>query len=226
MLSTYKIETFEDILKALKENPEWLEELRRIILTEELIALPQKFQRFLENDFKPLKLKVDKIDQDVKVLKEDVKVLKEDVEILKKDVKILKEDVAELKGDNFERKVRERAPSYFGRLIRRCRVLSIEDLAEVLEVAVEKGFISEDDKSKALDIDVVVTGILKSDKEQKVVLAAEISQRVDRVDVERAYERSLIIGKALALPALPVVIGKDTTEGAISKAEELNVTLI
>lgn len=226
MLSTYKIETFEDILKALKENPEWLEELRRIILTEELIALPRKFQRFLENDFKPLKLKVDKIDQDVKVLKEDVKVLKEDVEILKKDVKILKEDAAELKGDNFERKVRERAPSYFGRLIRRCRVLSIEDLAEVLEVAVEKGFISEDDKSKALDIDVVVTGILKSDKEQKVVLAAEISQRVDRVDVERAYERSLIIGKALALPALPVVIGKDTTEGAISKAEELNVTLI
>lgn len=46
----YPIQTFEDILNALRQKTEWLEELRRIILTEELIALPQKFEAFLQKD--------------------------------------------------------------------------------------------------------------------------------------------------------------------------------
>jgi cell division protein FtsB len=289
MLSTYKIETFEDLLKALKEKPEWLEELRRIILTEELIALPQRFHTFVEHEFKPLKQKVDKIEQDVAVLKEDVAILKEDVAILKKDVavlkedvavlkedvavlkedvailkkdvavlkedvavlkqdvavlkedvavlkqdvailkheiKVLKDDVANLKGDNFERKVREKAPAYFGRLIKRCRTMSLEDLADYLEEAVEKGIITEEEKNSALNIDVVVTGFLKTDKDKRVVLAGEVSVKVDRIDVERAYERASVIGKALGLPAIAVVIGEEETEGALTRADELGVVLI
>jgi hypothetical protein len=58
-------------------------------------------------------------------------------------VETLKQDVAELKGDNFERKVKERAPSTFGRLIRKCKVLSIEELADLLDDAVEKGIITD-----------------------------------------------------------------------------------
>jgi cell division protein FtsB len=289
MLSTYKIETFEDLLKALKEKPEWLEELRRIILTEELIALPQRFHTFVEHEFKPLKQKVDKIEQDVAVLKENVAILKEDVAILKKDVavlkedvavlkkdvavlkedvavlkkdvavlkedvavlkkdvavlkedvavlkqdvailkheiKVLKDDVANLKGDNFERKVREKAPAYFGRLIKRCRTMSLEDLADYLEEAVEKGIITEEEKNSALNIDVVVTGFLKTDKDKRVVLAGEVSVKVDRIDVERAYERASVIGKALGLPAIAVVIGEEETEGALTRADELGVVLI
>jgi cell division protein FtsB len=254
MLSTYKIETFEDLLKALKEKPEWLEELRRIILTEELIALPQRFHTFVEHEFKPLKQKVDKIEQDVAVLKEDVAILKEDVAILKEDVavlkedvavlkedvavlkqdvailkheiKVLKDDVANLKGDNFERKVREKAPAYFGRLIKRCRTMSLEDLADYLEKAVEKGIITEEEKNSALNIDVVVTGFLKTDKDKRVVLAGEVSVKVDRIDVERAYERASVIGKALELPAIAVVIGEEETEGALTRADELGVVLI
>jgi cell division protein FtsB len=282
MLSTYKIETFEDLIKALKEKPEWLEELRRIILTEELIALPQRFHTFVEHEFKPLKQKVDKIEQDVAVLKEDVAVLKEDVAVLKQDVavlkedvavlkkdvavlkedvavlkqdvavlkedvavlkedvavlkqdvavlkqdiKVLKDDVANLKGDNFERKVREKAPAYFGRLIKRCRTMSLEDLADYLEEAVEKGIITEEEKNSALNIDVVVTGFLKTDKDKRVVLAGEVSVKVDRIDVERAYERASVIGKALGLPAIAVVIGEEETEGALTRADELGVVLI
>ena len=35
--------TLEDIVKALREHPEWLEEVRRLILTEELLQLPVQF---------------------------------------------------------------------------------------------------------------------------------------------------------------------------------------
>ncbi len=211
MLNPYKIETFEDILKALRERPEWLEELRRIILTEELISLPQKFDSFLQKDFKPLKEKVGKIEADT--------------EILKQDVAVLKQDVAELKGDNFERKVRERAPSYFGRLIRKCKVINFEELAEILENAVERGLIIEEEKDDVLNVDVVVTGVLKRE-EKKVVVVGEVSVKADLMDVERAHKRGEVMGRAMGLPWIAVVVGKESTEGALKKAEDIGVILI
>jgi M penetrans paralogue family 2. len=240
MLSSFKIETFDDILRALRERPEWLEELRRLILTGELIALPQKFENFVQMEFRPLKEKVDKIEvdtevlkqdvavlkQDVAVLKQDVAVLKQDVAVLKQDVAVLKQDVAELKGDNFERKVRERAPSYFGRLVRRCKVISFEGLAEILEDAFEKGLINEKERDEALNVDVVASGFLKTEKEKKVVIVGEVSIKADRVDVERAYERADIIGRAFGLSTIAVVIGKESTEGGIERAKELGVLFV
>lgn len=211
MLSSYKIETFEDILKALRERPDWLEELRRIVLTEELIALPQKFEKFRKEEFQPLKEQVDKIEQDVAILKQDVTVLKQ--------------DVADLKDDNFERKVREKAPSYFGRFIRRCRVITSEELANILDDAMDNGLISEKERDDALNIDVVVTGILKHDRKKTVVLVTEVSIKADRTDVERASERAKVIEKAMKPPAIPVVIGKEFTEGAETRAKELEVIL-
>jgi len=42
----YKISSFADLMRALRENPEWLEELRRMVLTEELWELPKRFEDF------------------------------------------------------------------------------------------------------------------------------------------------------------------------------------
>ncbi|MCY4556989.1 MAG: hypothetical protein OXF79_11540 [Chloroflexi bacterium] len=40
------INTSEDLLRALRDNPEWREAVRREILTEELMSLPARFDRF------------------------------------------------------------------------------------------------------------------------------------------------------------------------------------
>jgi hypothetical protein len=167
-----------------------------MILTDELLALPGKFER-LEGKF----------------------------ERLEEEFKVVKQDVAELKGDNFERKVRERAPSYFGRLIRKCKVLSIEELAHLLDDAVERKIITEEEREDALHTDVVAIGVLKEDSGQRVTLVTEVSMKADRQDVERAYSRAKIIGKVLNLPAISVVIGKEYTERAKEKAEEMGVIL-
>jgi hypothetical protein len=210
MPSAIRIHTFEDILRALRQKPEWLEELRRMILTDELLALPGKFER-LEGKFEKLEGKFEKLEEEFKVVKQDVA--------------LLKQDVAELKGDNFERKVRERAPSYFGRLIRKCRILPIEELADLLDDAVEKKVITEEEREDALKTDVVVTGVLKEDSGKRVALVTEVSMKADRQDVERAYSRAKIIGGVLNLPAISVVIGREYTEGAKEKAEEMGVIL-
>ena len=42
------IHTSDDILRVLRERPEWKEAVRREILTEELMNLPTRFDRFVE----------------------------------------------------------------------------------------------------------------------------------------------------------------------------------
>jgi len=221
-----KIRSYFDLISILRDHPDWLDELRKLILTEELINLPKKFdefvkqyQNFIENEFKPLKQTVQKQGEDIAVLKEDVAVLKEDVGVLKS-------DVGDLKGDSFERKVRERAPSYFGKIIRKCKLISHIELANILDDALDAGIIGDDERDDALLCDVVVTGALRNNKERKVLIVAEVSVVVDKQDVERAASRTKVIEKCMGLPGIPVVIGKEHTEGSLKRADELQVIVV
>ena len=206
-----KIETFQDIIRILRERPEWLEEMRRLILTDELLALPKRFDTFLKEEFYPLR--------------QDVETLKQDVAVLKQDVAVLKQDVAELKGNEFERRVRERAPAYLGKLVRRCKTLSFEELAELLEDAVEKGLISDDEKAEVLNLDAVAGGISKADG-RRCFLALEVSVKVDIEDVERAARRASVLARAGGFPAIGVVVGREIAERASLRAEELGVVAV
>ena len=102
------------IIRVLRDKPEIAEEVRRALLTEELLLLPERFaafatdelrelpgrfDAFVANEFGPLRSDVDTLRSDVDTLKSDVEILKADVEILKADVEILKADVEILKAD-------------------------------------------------------------------------------------------------------------------------------
>jgi len=43
-----KIDSYWDLLSVLKEHPDWLEELRKLVLTDELMELPKKFDEFVK----------------------------------------------------------------------------------------------------------------------------------------------------------------------------------
>ncbi len=144
----------------------------------------------------------------------------------KKDVANLKTDVGDLKGDNFQRKVRENAAAYLGRLISRARVVPHEQLADALEDAFEEGKINESERDDAIVIDLVVRGRLRHDKTREVLLATEVSVVADRHDVERAARRAAVIGRSHGLETIGVAVGQDRTEGAVEAAEALDVVLI
>ncbi len=44
----FEAEDYLDFLRLLQEHPEWRQELRRLLLTDELLALPQLFQEWIE----------------------------------------------------------------------------------------------------------------------------------------------------------------------------------
>ncbi|WPM32352.1 hypothetical protein IAE16_01430 [Hydrogenobacter sp. T-2] len=208
---SYQIRNFYDLLQALREHPEWLEELRTLILTADLIELPKKFDRFVKERFEPLEEKVAKIQEDVEAVKQTtartekrVEVLEKDVAWLKKEVKSLKVDVASLKGDNLERKVREKAPAYFGRFFRKIKVIDIQQWAEKLDDAEEQGLITPEEREKALNLDI----LLRAKKgEKEFLLAVEVSYTVDEKDALRALERANIFYKLYQIETIPVVIG-------------------
>ena len=238
--------TFEGVLEALRDNPRWLEALREIILTEDLLQLPQRFEEFqrkfeefqsrsegfqnrfegfqsrfedfIEEDFIPLRDKVDKIEQDVAVLKQDVNVLKQDV-------KVLKNDVATLKGDVFEQKVRDKAATFFGKLLRRTRLITTEQYVDALDNALEGGLITEQERDDAINADVVVRGRVKG-TEREVIVVCEVSNKVDLEDVERASRRAEITAKAYRQEAIGVVLGKEITERARESADKMAVLIL
>jgi septal ring factor EnvC (AmiA/AmiB activator) len=240
MQARYEIHTFEDLLNVLKAEPMWLEELRKLILTSDLLKLPERFEEFVQKDFKELNDRVDRMEQEMIGLKDEVKELKDrvekiderltkvesDVEVLKEDVRTLKNDVAELKGSDFERKVRENAPAYLGKLIRKCKVLDKAIIADQLDEALDAGRITEEEREEALSVDLVAEGYLRVEPQKKVLVVAEVSVKADKVDVERAHKRSKLVEKAFGSPTIPAVIGKKYTAGAKNKAKELQIYLV
>lgn len=257
-----KVRNAKELMEALRQYPELLEEIRRIILTEETFNIPKKLEElsrkidnFVENEHKPLVEKVDKLSQNFdnfvenehkplaekvenlsqefhnfvenehKPLVKKVDKLSQDFQVLFIEVKKLKDDVGMLKGDNLEMKVRQKAPAYFGKMIRRCKVIDHEKLLEVLEDAVDKGLITEEEKDDTIEIDVVVSGRPKTDPNSEVLLAVEVSYIVDKKDVERAIKRSSVISKSFNLPTIPVCLGQKITRGAKNRANN-KVTML
>ena len=85
--------TVEEFLEILRRQPELLEAARRLIVQDDLLALPGVLADFIEatnRNFELVNQRLERLEYDVTVLKEDVAVLKEDVAVLKEDVAVKK----------------------------------------------------------------------------------------------------------------------------------------
>jgi len=85
-------------MQALMENPEWLDELRRMILARELLELPKKFENFRH-----------RVEERFDTLEKQVQEEKKADAIERK----LDKDVWLLKGMWLEMKVKDNIPSFF-----------------------------------------------------------------------------------------------------------------
>jgi len=139
------VEEFRDLVRILEEKPEWRAELRGLVLTEDLLPLPEQVAALraeTERRFQEMAAEISRLSAAVAKLEVGIR-------DLVKTQKRLIIDVADLKGERLERRYRERAPAYFGGLIRRARALTTEDLDELLEPAVDLGRLSDAEANKA-----------------------------------------------------------------------------
>ena len=216
----FTIQEFRDLIQLLEHHPAWRAELRRWVLSEELLALPQTMhelaeaQRHTEERIGQLTVRMDELAQRVDQLAVRMEQL---VEIQSR----MGSDLERLKGSDLERRYRERAHAYFSRLIRRTHVLSGDELGTLLEDAVAQQQLSEDEADDILLADVVVRGRRREDGAD-VHLVVEVSWGIGLSDVQRASTRATLLAK-LGTPTIPVVAGFWMTPEAQEPARALKV---
>ena len=255
-MTQQNISTMQDILDALEQNPDLQREfhkhvvdvirndnairqdLRKEILTEELLLLPARFTR-LEEDVSELKTDVSELKTDVSELKTDVSELKTDVSELRTDVSELRTDVnrisgqvdnlieqgtrtsgqiANLTGSDYESKAIEQSRRMVrGRLdmdkatvIFATRWDASEFEADVLMPAIREGRITRQEAEQVEAADSIVRC---EDQDGNVVCAViEISVTVQDDDRSRAAERARIFSLATGWTTMPFVVGQEQEE--------------
>ncbi len=224
----FTVEDFHDLVRLLDERPEWRAEMRRLVLSDDYLTVPEQIaelRRETEQRFRD-------VDGHIAELRQEIAELRRDTERhfgrvglqigqLQTDMKAVKDDLGQLKGEALERRYRERAHAYFGRLIRKPQVLTPAELTALLDDDAARSVLSESDRDEVGWADLVLRGTWRVD-DRPVMVLAEISWVVDRHDVLRATDRATLLAQ-LGTPVVPVVAGASVTERAADMARSRSV---
>lgn len=230
----FTVTEFRDLVRILRVEPEWREELRRLVLTDELMKLPAKVE-ILDDKVEVLTDKVEALDTKVESL--DARVASFESwthqrfdEVDKRFDRVdrrfdrIENDLGSLKGNDLEDRYRARPHAYFNKIVRKAQAVPITDLWAMLEPAIEQQKIT---KAEADDIslsDVIARGVSLRD-EQLVYLVAEVSWGIGMADVERAARRATLLMR-LGVPVLAVAAGERVIPEALAEAKVADVWLV
>jgi hypothetical protein len=209
----FTADEFHDLIHLVEAHPEWRAELRRLVLTDELLALPEQVG--------VLTREVTTLATTQQRLAEQMTTLTIQVTSLARSVQTLTDDVGALKGRSLEADYRTKGPAYFGRLIRHPHVLTSDELVTLLEDAREHGVLSDAEIQELYDADLVVRGRRAMDGTE-VYLVVEVSWGVGPYDVERAARRAALLAR-LGVAVIPVVAGERLTAEAGRLAQQHQV---
>ena len=213
------INTQQDLLRLLRDDPEFKEEVRRIILTEELLNLAPR---------------LDRIEGTLLHLTNTVGELTNTVGELANTVGELTDMVGGVKGDTIELKLEKNiVPILNTRLeLRRGSLVkggaptaASHEFEDAIYGAYEEGKVTQRERSRVNDTDAIVRAASRISK-RLVYVAVEASYAIDDEDVKRAHRTAEILAKVFTdADVKPVVYGKTIDSLASTAAEDLGVAV-
>ena len=202
----FTVNDIQDLLRLLREQPEWLGEVRRVVFTEELLALPRELaesQRRTDERFAELAEAI----RQLTLRFEDAQRRNDN-------------QFADIRGKLLEIEYRNKVGAIFGGRLRKPRVVDAGDVWDIL-----RNRLDEAEIRRIVDADLIVRGgLLPAQDEGELWLVVEVSSVIDRNDVARAAERAALLRKADLL-VVPVVAGQRLTQGAVTLAGEFGVAV-
>lgn len=240
------VQTFEDILAAMRENPVLREAMRQHVRDEE-------FNDRVLSDLSEVKTDVAELKTDVGELKtgqarmearQDTMETRQDrMEIDIADIKAgqarmetrqdrMEGQLSNLTGTSYERKIAKRA----ARIVRRYLdirnaelVYSLSNpenphLSNLLYQATDLRLISDDQANDLEDADLILLG--RNPDGEPIYIAAEVSITVDDSDVDRAGRRASALQTASGVVTVAAVIGTATSDANRQRAVQSGVTII
>jgi septal ring factor EnvC (AmiA/AmiB activator) len=205
------INSIGDLVRILKEQPEWADTIRGILLSEELLNLPSQFAEFVRVTQEHNQLINQRLDR-LEVGLERVETRLDQLEVrfgtLEGRVGTLEGRVGNLEGSDYERKVRyrilARAQRRFG-LENAYLALTQNDpeapqLSSAVARAINAGSITPEQSEDLHDTDIIISA------QGNRHVAVEVSMTADEFDVERAKRRAAILRTVTDGTVTPVVI--------------------
>ena len=152
------INTIEDLIRVLDENPQWVDALRVRLLTRELIELPETFAKFAE------------------VVNQRLTKLEVDVAGLKVDVAGLRDDVGHLKGWSLESQMHSRIVPLISQAldVRRAEIMRSpvqemrSELRDTVEDSADSQLISAEQQRRVIVTDFVLKARRRGTSESRL----------------------------------------------------------
>lgn len=221
---TFGIEHFRDLLRLLDERPEWRAELRRVVLTDELLALPEQIARLrqeTEQRFQALATGLEALTARLDTLTARLDTLTAQVDALTVQVATLAGHVGALRGESLEQRYRTRAFAYFAPVVRQPHALTPDEITALLEQAIDSAVLSRDEAHQLALADILLRGRSREDG-STLYLVVEVSVGAGLDDVARARDRAMLLARS-GVRALPVVAGQWVTPEAAEAARAFGV---
>ena len=213
------INTIEDLARILREQPTWAEAMRSLLLTQELLDLPARFDRFVEIQQETNQLTARRLNA-----------IEERLDGLEGRMGNIEGRMGNIEGSQCERGIRNRA-------INRTRtVLGLESprvvmhqegmvdpqLNSAVERALQDGRVPRGGCDGLLEADLVISG---RDNRHAVI---EVSITADADDITRARERAGVMALVTGGTVTPVVITSrlDPAQSAQAEVEGVRVFVI
>ncbi len=210
------------LIQAVRENPEFRQTLRRELLTQELLELPERFAAYAASTDRRL----ESLERDVTDLKEGQARLEQGHARLEQGHARLEQgqarleatqarqggDISRLAGRDYEALAARVARRRLRTVLGITGAERIENLPDVIDAAQFDGRITDEEAGAVELADLVLRGADRDGNDTFVV--AEASVTVQARDVERAMGRAEIMRKATGVSTVPVVIGESIEPGA------------
>ena len=221
------INNIEDLMRILREKPEWAEAVRNVLLTKALLELPDSQAQFTKDtaeSFRLVNARLTTMEGDIGQLKADVNLLKEGQAELQADMTIVKTtqarmggDLSRLTGQDYESHAARRAPLMLIGLLGAGNAETIattrrpEQLEAIALNATGDGSITLDNAIELQSADLVIR--TESPPGTTVNILAEISITIQQRDLNRALARAATLEMATKIRTLPFLIGTQVEEG-------------
>ena len=200
--------------RILRDQPTWAEALRSLLLTQDLLDLPGRFDRFGETqrEFNQAQQKANEAQEETNRLTD-------------RRLNAIEGQVGNLQGGQYERSVRTKA------LARSMIALGLEvphvalnpdgltdpRLNSAIDQAIRNGLVSRDGCADLFEADMIISG---EDNRHAVV---EVSLTADRDDIDRATTRAGIMAAVTGGTVTPVVITSRLNPTQSAQAEAAGV---
>ena len=252
---SFTVSDFQDLIRLLEAHPEWRAELRRLLLTDEILALPEIVRRLAEAQERVEAQLAELVqaqrqsaeaqrrtDEHLALVDQRLAELAEAQRRTEERLQRLEATVAQLA--EAQRRTEERLQWLIdtvgdmrGTLLEyryRERVAAYFGpyLRRVRAVPIQEledtleERLSAQELNELFQLDLLVRGMPRHIPEApEVWLAIEVSAVVDAGDVARARRRAALLSQA-GYPAVPVAAGEGATQGAQEEAQAHQVVLL